>query len=132
MILKASIFGGLMIKTAQTWYSRLPNKDDWPLVKKAFLTKYQEEQASFRAFTKIKHLKISRHGSVQKYADTLLELVNKYEPNTSSNTIKDWFITRLPSAINCFVRIQRPKVTNMEEALEAAQTYVDSKMSQEK
>jgi hypothetical protein len=89
---KAVIFGGLMIKTAQTWY-RNP-------VKGAFLKKYQEEEASSRAFTKIKHLKMHKHRVVRKYADTLLELVNKYEPSTSADTIRDWFITGLPSAIN--------------------------------
>jgi hypothetical protein len=97
---KAVIFGGLMIKTAQTWYSRLPSKYDWNVVKDAFLKKDQEEEASSRAFTKIKHLKMHKHGSVRKYADTLLELVNKYEPSTSADTIRDWFITGLPSSIN--------------------------------
>ena len=130
--LKASIFGGLMVKLAQTWYDRHPTKDNWPSVKNAFLSKYQEEGASSRAFTKIKHLKMKKHGSVRKYADKLLELVNKYEPSTSADTIRDWFITGLPLAINRFVRIQRPRVKTMEEALEAAQTYVDSEMSQEK
>jgi cobalamin biosynthesis Mg chelatase CobN len=99
---------------------------------RAFLTKYQEEGASSRAFTKKKHLKMTKHGSVWKYADKLLELVNKYESSTSASIIRDWFIIGLPFAINRFVRIQRPKVRTMEEALEAAQTYVDSKMSQEK
>jgi hypothetical protein len=127
---KASIFGGLMIKTAQTWFSCLPPNSTLPAIKHAFLSKYEEEGASSRAFTKIKHLRMSKHGSVRKYADTLLELVNKYEPNTSPDTIRDWFITGLPSAIHRFVRIQRPKVKTMEEALEAAQTYVDSEMSQ--
>jgi hypothetical protein len=116
--LKASIFGGLMIKSAQTLYDQHPTKDDWLCVKKAFFTKYQEEVSS-RAFIKIKHLKMKRHGSIQKYAHKLLELVNKYEPSTSADTIRDWFITGLPPDINRFVRIQRSKVRTMEEALEA-------------
>jgi hypothetical protein len=94
------------------------------------LTKYQEERASSRAFTKIKHLKMKKHGSVLKYADILQELVNKYEPSTLADTITDWFIIGFSLAINEFIRIQRPKVRTMEEALEAAQTYVDSKISQ--
>jgi hypothetical protein len=61
---KASIFGGLMIKTAQTWFSCLPPNSTWPAIKHAFLSKYQEEGASSRAFTKIKHLRMSKHGSV--------------------------------------------------------------------
>jgi hypothetical protein len=73
-----------------------------------------------------------KHGFVRKYAYTLLELVNKYEPSTSIDTIRDWFITGLLSAINQFVRIQRPQVRNMEEALEVAKIYVDSETSQEK
>jgi hypothetical protein len=78
-------------------------------VKKVFLTKYQEERASFGAFTKIKYLKMKKHGSIQKYADKLLEVVNKYKPSTSADTIKDWFLIGLPPAINHFLGFKDQK-----------------------
>src|SRR5436305_15013642 len=57
---KASIFGGLMVNTAQTWFSCLRAAILWPDMKRLFLSKYQQEGKSSRAFTQIKHLRMKK------------------------------------------------------------------------
>lgn len=116
-----------MKKGAVKWYDQLPDKTDWDKIKTAFLEKYKEDDAAARAFTRISQIKMKKHGSVRKYADRLLDLVDKYNPNTTKSTIRDWFINGLPSHIGRYVR--REGGDTFEEAQEATQKYVDSELS---
>lgn len=56
-----------------------------------------------------------------------MTLVEKYDPIAWERQIKDW----LHEKVQKFVQTGRPKVSNAEEA-QAAQTFVDSKVTPEK
>lgn len=73
---------------------------------------------------------MKKNGSVRKYADKLLDLVDQYNPTISKSTVHDWFINELPSKIARYVR--REGGTTLEEAKEATQKYVDSEISERK
>lgn len=119
-----------MKRNAKKWYDQFADKKVWDKVQQAFLAKFKEDEASARAFTKISRLRMKKYGSVRKYADKLLDLVDKYNPTTSKSTVHDWFINGLPKNIGVYVR--REGGTSLDEAQEAAQKYVDAKVAHRK
>lgn len=127
---KATIFGGFMKGRAQKWHSRLSNKNDWTRVKDAFLKRFQEDGAAARSFAKIAQLRMKKGGSVRTYFDKLMDLINKYNPATSNDTIKDWFINGLPPSMYRYVI--RLGASTLKEAQAAAQTFTDSALTDPK
>lgn len=62
---------------------------------------------------------------VWSFFDKLMNLITKYNPTTSGDTIKDWFINRLPP--NCMYRYMvRSGASTLEEAQKEAQMLADS------
>ncbi|PTQ47521.1 hypothetical protein MARPO_0008s0262 [Marchantia polymorpha] len=126
---KLRLFQGLLKKEALQWYLdvAVPVRNDWDQLTLAFLRTFREVGGEARTLGKLSKMRMEPGESVRRYGQRVRSLIQKLTPGIAPSVQVEWYVSGFPDRMGFQVRQARPQT--LQEAMEAAQNYENSKQS---
>lgn len=126
---KLHIFQGLLKKEALHWYQDIlePVRNDWKQLTTSFFQTFREVGGKTRTLWRLSKMKMDLDKSVQRYGQRVRYLINKLTPGIAASVQIEWYIVGFLDDKG--FQVQQAWLQTLQEAIEAAQHYENSKQS---